>query len=253
MRAERKKALLFAWRVAVVCLVNILIIVMLLDSGGARALSKYGSTGSEVTQIQQRLQELGYEPGLQPEADYYAIKMPVFSFEKIRGAEISLGPEMKSTGECLGIAKVFHEALYKAFLGAGVNLPRHKNMIITVKDADKGEAIEIGRRFEKLGYTIYATRSTVAALNEAGVKARKVNKISQESPTVMDLILGHRIDLVIDTPTQGRDKSRDGFLIRRTAIETGVYCITAMDTARALVTSLENASKDLTLVDVAGL
>ncbi len=199
------------------------------------------------------IRELGYEPGLQPEADYYAIKMPVFSFEKIRGAEISLGPEMKSTGECLGIAKVFHEALYKAFLGAGVNLPRHKNMIITVKDADKGEAIEIGRRFEKLGYTIYATRSTAAALNEAGVKARKVNRISQESPTVMDLILGHRIDLVIDTPTQGRDKSRDGFLIRRTAIETGVYCITAMDTARALVTSLENASKDLTLVDVAGL
>ncbi len=199
------------------------------------------------------IRELGYEPGLQPEAAYYAIKMPVFSFEKIRGAEISLGPEMKSTGECLGIAKDFHEALYKAFLGAGVNLPKYKQMIITVKDADKGEAIEIGRRFEKLGYTIYATRSTAAALNEAGVKARKVNKISQESPTVMDLILGHKIDLVIDTPTQGRDKSRDGFLIRRTAIETGVNCITAMDTARALATSLENASNDLTLVDIAKL
>ncbi len=199
------------------------------------------------------IRELGYKPGLQPEAEYYAIKMPVFSFEKIRGAEISLGPEMKSTGECLGVAETFHEALYKAFLGAGVDLPRHKNMIITVKDADKGEAIEIGRRFEKLGYTIYATRSTAAALNEAGVKARKVNKISQESPTVMDLILGHRIDLVIDTPTQGRDKHRDGFLIRRTAIETGVYCITAMDTARALVTSLENAGKQLSLVDIASL
>ena len=199
------------------------------------------------------IRELGYEPGLQPEAAYYAIKMPVFSFEKIRGAEISLGPEMKSTGECLGIAKQFHEALYKAFLGAGVNLPRHKNLIITVKDADKGEAIEIGRRFEKLGYTIYATRSTAAALKEAGVKARKVNKISQESPTVMDLILGHKIDLVIDTPTQGRDKSRDGFLIRRNAIETGVNCITSMDTARALVTSLENAGQELTLVDIAGL
>ncbi len=201
--------------------------------------------------IGKTIKELGYEPGLQPEADYYAIKMPVFSFEKIRGAEISLGPEMKSTGECLGIAKDFNEALYKAFLGAGVNLPKYKNIIITVKDADKGEAIEIGRRFEKLGYTIYATRSTAAALKEAGVKARKVNKISQESPTVMDLILGHRIDLVIDTPTQGRDKSRDGFLIRRTAIETGIHCITAMDTARALVTSLENASNQLTLVDIA--
>ncbi len=203
--------------------------------------------------IGKSIRELGYEPGLQPEADYFAIKMPVFSFEKIRGAEISLGPEMKSTGECLGIAKDFNEALYKAFLGAGVELPKHKQMIITVKDADKGEAIEIGRRFEKLGYTIYATRSTAAALNEAGVKARKVNKISQESPTVMDLILGHRIDLVIDTPTQGRDKSRDGFLIRRTSIETGVNCITAMDTARALVTSMENAAKELTLVDVASL
>ena len=199
------------------------------------------------------IRELGYEPGLQPEADYFAIKMPVFSFEKIRGAEISLGPEMKSTGECLGIAKTFNEALYKAFLGAGVDLPRHKQMIITVKDADKGEAVEIGRRFEKLGYTIYATRSTAAALREAGVKARKINKISQESPTVMDLILGHRIDLVIDTPTQGRDKSRDGFLIRRTAIETGVNCITAMDTARALVTSLENANDQFTLIDIASL
>ena len=199
------------------------------------------------------IRELGYQPGLQPEAEYYAIKMPVFSFEKIRGAEISLGPEMKSTGECLGIAKDFTEALYKAFLGAGVSLPRHKQMIITVKDADKGEAIEIGRRFERLGYTIYATRSTAAALNDAGVKARRVNKISQESPTVMDLILGHKIDLVIDTPTQGRDKSRDGFLIRRTAIETGVNCITAMDTARALVTSLENANKEMSLVDIAQL
>ncbi len=203
--------------------------------------------------IGKTIKELGYEPGLQPEADYFAIKMPVFSFEKIRGAEISLGPEMKSTGECLGIARTFNEALYKAFLGAGVDLPKHKQMIITVKDADKGEAVEIGRRFEALGYTIYATRSTAAALQEAGIKARKVNKISQESPTVMDLILGHRIDLVIDTPTQGRDKSRDGFLIRRTAIETGVNCITAMDTARALVTSLENAKEQFTLIDVAAI
>ncbi len=201
--------------------------------------------------IGKTIRELGYEPGLQPEADYFAIKMPVFSFEKIRGAEISLGPEMKSTGECLGIAKTFNEALYKAFLGAGVDLPKYKQMIITVKDADKGEAIEIAKRFEKLGYIIYATRSTCAALQEAGVKARKVNKISQESPTVMDLILGHKIDLVIDTPTQGRDKTRDGFLIRRTAIETGVNCITAMDTARALVTSMEQKHEKFTLIDIA--
>lgn len=198
------------------------------------------------------IKELGYEPGLQKEADYVAIKMPVFSFEKIRGAEISLGPEMKSTGECLGIAKTFNEALYKAFIGAGIDLPKHKQLIITVKDADKGEAIEIGRRFEKLGYKIYATRSTANALKEAGVNARKVNKIQQESPTVMDLILGHKIDLVIDTPTQGRDKSRDGFLIRRTAIETGVNCLTSLDTANALLTSLENTDvQNLTLIDIA--
>ncbi len=204
--------------------------------------------------IGKTIRELGYEPGLQKEADYVAVKMPVFSFEKIRGAEISLGPEMKSTGECLGIAKTFNEALYKAFLGAGIDLPRHRRMIITVKDADKGEAIEIGRRFEALGYTIYATRSTAKALNDAGVKAKKVNKIQQESPTVMDLILGHKIDLVIDTPTQGRDKSRDGFLIRRVSIETGVNCITALDTAKALATSLESRDdKPLSLVNIADL
>ncbi len=204
--------------------------------------------------IGKTIRELGYEPGLQKEADYVAVKMPVFSFEKIRGAEISLGPEMKSTGECLGIAKTFNEALYKAFLGAGIDLPRHRRMIITVKDADKGEAIEIGRRFEALGYTIYATRSTAKALNDAGVKAKKVNKIQQESPTVMDLILGHKIDLVIDTPTQGRDKSRDGFLIRRVSIETGVNCITALDTAKALATSLESRDdKPLSLVNIAEL
>ena len=205
--------------------------------------------------IGKKIKDLGYKPGLQPESEYYAIKMPVFSFEKIRGAEISLGPEMKSTGECLGISKRFDEALYKAFLGAGVQLPKHKQMIITVKDADKGEAIAVAKRFEKLGYIIYATRSTAAALNEAGVKARKVNKIHQESPTVMDLILGHKIDLVIDTPTQGRDKNRDGFLIRRNSIETGVYCITAMDTANALARALENAmaQESLSLVDVASL
>ncbi|WP_024867019.1 carbamoyl-phosphate synthase large subunit [Butyrivibrio sp. FCS014] len=200
-----------------------------------------------------KLKDLGYTPGLQPEADYVAIKMPVFSFEKIRGAEISLGPEMKSTGECLGISRSFNEALYKAFLGSGINLPKYKQMIITVKDSDKGEVIEIARRYEKLGYIIYATRSTADTLNENGVKARKINRISQESPTVIDLILGHKIDLVIDTPTQGRDKSRDGFIIRRTAIETGVNVITALDTARALVTSLEAAGTEegLELIDIA--
>ncbi|MGN0426939.1 MAG: carbamoyl-phosphate synthase large subunit [Agathobacter sp.] len=200
----------------------------------------------------QTIRGMGYEPGLAPTADYIAIKMPVFSFEKLRGAEISLGPEMKSTGECLGIAKTFNEALYKAFLGAGIQLPKYKQMIMTVKDADKPEAVEVAKRFEALGYKIYATRSTAKYLQEHGVNALRVNKITQESPNVMDLILGHKIDLVIDTPTQGNgDKTRDGFLIRRNAIETGVYCITAMDTANALAQSLETADGKLTPVDIA--
>ena len=137
------------------------------------------------------IRELGYEPGLQREADYIAIKMPVFSFEKIRGADIALGPEMKSTGECLGIAKTFNEALYKAFLGAGINLPKYKNMIITVKDEDKEDIVPIAQRFQALGYKIYATRNTAKALNENGVNAIRTNKIEQPSPNLMDLILGH--------------------------------------------------------------
>ena len=198
------------------------------------------------------IRELGYEPGLQREADYIAIKMPVFSFEKIRGADISLGPEMKSTGECLGIAENFNEALYKAFIGAGIKLPKHKNMIMTVRDEDHADAVEIGRRFEKIGYHIFATSGTARALNEAGVKATPVRKIEQESPNLLDLILGHKIDLVIDIPAQGAEHSRDGFVIRRNAIETGVNVLTAIDTAYALITSLENTDiKKLSLIDIA--
>ncbi len=200
-----------------------------------------------------KLRELGYIPGLAPESDYIAIKMPVFSFEKLRGADIGLGPEMKSTGECLGIAQSFNEALYKAFLGAGIHLPKHKKMIITVKDADKAEAVGVAKRFEALGYEIYATRSTAKILQNNDVDAIPVHKLDGESPNIIDLILGHEIDLVIDTPTQGRDKSRDGFLIRRVSIETGVTVLTSLDTANALVTSLENRQDGLTMVDIAKL
>ncbi len=199
------------------------------------------------------IKELGYTPGLQKEADYVAIKMPVFSFEKIRGADIGLGPEMKSTGECLGIAKTFEEALYKAFLGAGINLPKSHKMIMTVKDADKQEAVEIARRFAAIGYEIYATRSTCRVLNENGIPAIKINKVEQASPNLLDLILDHhnKIDLIIDTPNQGAQKSHDGFIIRRHAIETGVNVLTAIDTAEALITSLERAGGPLTLIDIA--
>ena len=200
-----------------------------------------------------KIRDLGYEPGLQPEADYFAVKMPVFSFEKIRGADISLGPEMKSTGECLGISRSFDEALYKAFLGAGVRLPKYHNMILSVRDEDKEEAVEIGRKFADMGYTIYATRGTSRALAKAGVPVRMARKLEEESPNLLDLILGHRIDLVIDTPGQGVEHSRDGFVIRRNAIETGVNVLTAIDTAKALAASLEHSGeRKLTLVDIAG-
>ena len=198
-----------------------------------------------------KIKDFGYGSGLAKKSDYLAIKMPVFSFEKLRGAEISLGPEMKSTGECLGISKSFDEALYKAFLGSGVDLPKHKKMILTVKDADKLESVDIARRFKKLGYEIFATRSTARVLNEHGVLAIPINRINEEAPTLMDLLLEHQIDLVIDTPTYG-DKLKDGFLIRRTAIETGVNCLTSLDTADALLTSLENSDTEhLSVVDIA--
>lgn len=198
-----------------------------------------------------KLKDLGYETGLAKKADYIAIKMPVFSFEKLRGAEISLGPEMKSTGECLGIAKTFNEALSKAFLGAGINLPKHKKMILTVKTQAQEEAVSVAKRFIDLGYEIYATRGTQKALAKAGVEVIGVNKIEQAAPTLMDLLLGHEIDLVIDIPKQG-EHSHDGFLIRRTSIETGVTCLTSLDTANALLTSLENVDNTkMSLVDIA--
>ena len=200
-----------------------------------------------------KIRDLGYEPGLQKAADYYAIKMPVFSFEKIRGADISLGPEMKSTGECLGISKSFDEALYKAFEGAGIRLPKHKQIIMTLADKDKQDGIDIAQRFEALGYKIYASRGTAKVLKENGVHAIQVNKIGQEAPTLLDLILEHKIDLVIDTPENGIERAKDGFLIRRYAIETGVHCLTSLDTAHALISSLEHAfnNQELSIVDIA--
>ena len=198
----------------------------------------------------EKIRDMGYEPGLAPKADYIAVKMPVFSFEKLRGAEISLGPEMKSTGECLGIARDFNEALHKAFMGAGINLPKHRKMILTVNDGSKEEAVSVAKRFKALGYEIYATRGTARYLNGQGIEVVGVNKIEQEAPTLMDLLLGHEIDLVVDIPKQG-EHSHDGFLIRRTSIETGVTCLTSLDTANALLTALEDSGKkEISLVDI---
>ena len=198
-----------------------------------------------------KLKELGYAPGLQPDRPLYAVKMPVFSFEKIRGADISLGPEMKSTGECLGVSADFEEALGKAFQGAGMDLPHHRNMVITVRDADKAELAETAKRYEKLGYRIFATRGTAKALTAAGIRCLQVRKAEQESPNIMDLVLGHQLDLIIDIPGDGLQGAKDGFEIRRCAVETGVRVITAADTARALAEALEHAGSEVRLTDLA--
>ena len=201
----------------------------------------------------EKLEDMGCGTGLARESKLIAIKMPVFSFEKIKGADISLGPEMKSTGECLGIGRSFNEALYKAFEGAGIRLPKYKKMIITVRDSEKEEVVDIARRFAAVGYTIYSTRGTAGVLNKNGVRAFPVRKLEQESPNILDLILGHEIDLVIDIPAQGATRSKDGFVIRRNAIETGVNVLTSLDTATALVSSLENREKKINIIDIAKL
>ena len=196
------------------------------------------------------IKDMGFGTGILKEPDLVAVKMPVFSFEKIKGADISLGPEMKSTGECLGIGKNFKEALYKAFVGAGIRLPKHKKMIITVRDSEKGKVIDIAKRFQALGYTIYSTKGTAKVLNDNGVNAIVIRKLEEEGPNILDLILSHEIDIVIDVPMRGIAGSKDGFIIRRNAIETGVNVLTSTDTAKALVSSLENEKDEISLIKI---
>lgn len=196
------------------------------------------------------IKDMGFGTGILKEPDLVAVKMPVFSFEKIKGADISLGPEMKSTGECLGIGKNFKEALYKAFVGAGIRLPKHKKMIITVRDSEKRKVIDIAKRFQALGYTIYSTKGTAKVLNDNGVNAIVIRKLEEEGPNILDLILSHEIDIVIDVPMRGIAGSKDGFIIRRNAIETGVNVLTSTDTAKALVSSLENEKDEISLIKI---
>ena len=196
------------------------------------------------------IKDMGFGTGILREPDLVAVKMPVFSFEKIKGADISLGPEMKSTGECLGIGKNFKEALYKAFVGAGIRLPKHKKMIITVRDSEKRKVIDIAKRFQVLGYTIYSTKGTAKVLNDNGVNAIVIRKLEEEGPNILDLILSHEIDIVIDVPMRGIAGSKDGFIIRRNAIETGVNVLTSTDTAKALVSSLENEKDEISLIKI---
>lgn len=199
------------------------------------------------------IKDQGYEYGLQPEKETVAVKMPVFSFEKIKGAEISLGPEMKSTGEVLGIAKTFDEAIYKAFIGTGINLPKKKNIICTIKDSSKEEFLPIAKQFYMFGYDLYSTEGTYNFLKEHDVPVHRVNRIAEKSNTIFDLMLTDTVDLVIDIPTRN-DNLKDGFLIRRFAVEAGIPIYTSLDTAQALINCLEKRHQGPTsLVDITKL
>ena len=200
----------------------------------------------------QKLRDLGFGTGIYPEADYYAVKMPVFSFEKLTDVDTGLGPEMKSTGEVLGIAESFPQALLKAFKGANMKVPKKGGrIIITVKDEDKGEIIGIARGFEEMGIELYATSGTAAALNAAGVACKQVARVSEGHPNIIDMIASGTVDLVINTPTKGRRHDTDGFKIRRSTVEHSVGCVTAIDTARAMLTVREQGrSSDLRPIDI---
>ena len=200
----------------------------------------------------QKLRDLGYGTGIYKEADYYAVKMPVFSFEKLTDVDTGLGPEMKSTGEVLGIAESFPQALLKAFKGANMKVPKKGGrIIITVKDEDKGEIVGIARGFADMGIEILATEGTCKALRDAGVECTQVARISQAHPNIGDMIASGTIDLVINTPTKGRKHDTDGFKIRRATVEHSVGCVTAIDTARAMLTVREQGrSADLRPIDI---
>ncbi len=199
----------------------------------------------------ENLKDLGYGTGLHQEADYVAVKMPVFSFEKLHDVDTSLGPEMKSTGEVLGIAPTFHEALYKSFIASGMRIPELGNMLITVRDTDKEEVCQIAKDFSEYGFGIYATGGTCDYLKSKGIRVRRVNKIAEGSPDILDLISGGGVDLVVNTPTRGRQHNRDGFKIRRTSVERSVPCMTSLDTAKALLTAIKQKDKgDLGIVDI---
>ncbi|MBQ2775805.1 MAG: carbamoyl-phosphate synthase large subunit [Clostridia bacterium] len=211
---------------------------------------------SLATQVMlgRKLQDLGYGTGLYKDSGYYAIKLPVFSFEKITGADTYLGPEMKSTGEVLGVAKNYNEALLKAFEGGGVTLPRDGKVIVTVCDKDKEEVCEIIKSVSDVGFEFYATPGTQKALARHGIEAKLVNKITGESPNIMDMMHEGGVSLIINTATHGRLENRDGFKIRRLAVEAGTSCLTSLDAARVLLESTKIvAPENITVTDIAGV
>ncbi len=200
----------------------------------------------------EKLKDLGYGTGIYQEAKYYAVKMPVFSFEKLTDVDAGLGPEMKSTGEVLGLAEDFPHALRKAFKGANLKAPKEGGRaIITVKDEDKREIVDIARGFAEMGVELYATAGTCQALLEAGIDCKRVARVSEAHPNIADMIASGTVDLIINTPTHGRRHESDGFQIRRMAVEHSVACVTAIDTARAMLTvRTKSRSAELRPIDI---
>lgn len=186
-----------------------------------------------------KLKEEGYQEGIWPESDYVSVKVPVFSFAKLRRVEPTLGPEMKSTGEVMGRDKLYAKALYKGLIGAGMKIPATGAIIVTVADKDKAEAVELMKGFHRLGYKIIATGGTAAAMEDAGLNVMNVNKLGEGEPTIIDLIRGGQANFVFNTLTKGKTPQRDGFRIRREAVENGVVCMTSLDTVTALLRMLE--------------
>ncbi|WP_138493196.1 carbamoyl-phosphate synthase large subunit [Paenibacillus pinistramenti] len=182
----------------------------------------------------------GYSEGLWPEPDYVSVKVPVFSFAKLRRVDTTLGPEMKSTGEVMGRDPQFAKALYKGLIGSGIKIPTAGAIIATVADKDKAEAIELLKGFYNLGYKIIATGGTAHALEEQGLRVTTVNKLSEGTPNILDMIRTGQAHFVINTLTKGKEPARDGFRIRREAVENGVFCMTSLDTAAALLSMLQS-------------
>lgn len=190
--------------------------------------------------IGHKLADMGYQGGLYPQTKLVGVKAPVFSFAKLLQVDISLGPEMKSTGEVLGVDASYPVALYKALLASGVVFPDRGNILLTVADKDKAEALPIARGFAGLGYQILATAGTARYLGDQGVPATPVNKVSAGSPHIDDLLRQGEIHLVINTLTKGKEPERDGFIIRRSTVELAVPCLTSLDTARAILEVLQD-------------
>lgn len=180
------------------------------------------------------LRKQGFKPGLRLFPDYYAVKAPVFSFNKMSNVDITLGPEMKSTGEVMACDYQYSRALYKACTAAGINVPHEGAILVTVADMDKPEAVEIAKGFEDLGYIVTATGGTAEYLKEHGVNVSVATKVSEGHPNILDDIKSGRIGMVINTTNHGRDAERDGFKIRRSTVEHAIACLTSMDTAREL-------------------